>query len=51
MSQEKIDMPFVSRKGSSELRIKKLLENPNIKFIEIMDPTGEWNIEWKGLRK
>ncbi|WP_367783329.1 hypothetical protein AB1395_09635 [Streptococcus pluranimalium] len=47
MAQEKIEMPFSSRKGSSELRIKKLLENPNIKFIEIMDPTGECSIEWK----
>lgn len=51
MAQEKIEMPFGSRKGFSELRIKKLLENPNIKFIEIMDPTGECSIEWKRREK
>ncbi|EPX14720.1 hypothetical protein SAG0169_06570 [Streptococcus agalactiae LDS 610] len=34
----------ISRKGSSELRIKKLLENPNVDSVAIMDPTGEYTV-------
>ncbi|AUW97163.1 hypothetical protein [Streptococcus pluranimalium] len=41
MIQEKIEI-VSSRKGSSELRIKKLLENPKADFVEVMDPTGEY---------
>lgn len=33
---------ITSRKGSSELRIKKLLENPNVDSVAIMDPTGKY---------
>lgn len=35
---------ITSRKGSSELRIKKLLENPNVDSVAIMDPTGEYTV-------
>lgn len=42
MTQEKIEIVSSSRKGSSELRIKKLLENPKADFVEVMDPTGEY---------
>lgn len=41
MTQEKIEI-VSSRKGSSELRIKKLLDNPKADFVEVVDPTGEY---------